>query len=81
MLNAVYSSIAMFFWLVFIISFNMDRSRYRNCYFLFAALLTSTIALTFIAGDHQQIVIVGLIDIILIGLLIVPTFLISSASE
>ena len=31
MLNAVYSSIAMFFWLVFIISFNMDRSRYRNC--------------------------------------------------
>ena len=76
MLNAVYSSIAMFFWLVFIISFNMDRSRYRNCYILFAALLTSTIALTFIAGDHQQIVIVGLIDIILIGLLIVPTFLI-----
>ena len=76
MLNAVYSSIAMFFWLVFIISFNMDRSRYRNCYFLFAALLTSTIALTFIAGDHQQIVIVGLIDIILIGLLIVPIFLI-----
>ena len=76
MLNAVYSAIALFFWLIFIISFTMDRSRYRNCYFLFAAILTSIPALTFIAGEHQAKVIVVLFNIILIGLLIVPIFLI-----
>lgn len=36
-----------FFWLIFIISFIRDRSKYRNCYYLFLALSFSLLLILF----------------------------------
>ena len=71
----VYSA-AIFFWVLLVISFLIDRSRYRNCYFLFLALASSVLALTFLAGEHQKTLLVILFNIVIVTLLIVPIFLI-----
>lgn len=71
----IYSA-AIFFWVLLVISFLIDRSRYRNCYFLFLALASSIIAMTFLAGEHQKTVLVILFNIVIVTLLIVPIFLI-----
>ena len=71
----IYSA-AIFFWVLLVISFLIDRSRYRNCYFLFLALASSVLALTFLAGEHQKTLLVVLFNIVIVTLLIVPIFLI-----
>ena len=76
MIKVIYSFIALFFLLSFICSFINDRSRYRNCYLLFFTIAFSILGLTFLAGEHQKIIIVILFNIVAIALLIVPFFLI-----
>ena len=78
MLNVVYTGVAVFFWVVFLISFIRARSRYRNCYLLFFAFVSTIIALTFLAGEHQKQILIILMVVILLALLCVPVFLISN---
>ena len=66
---------ALLFWALLIIGFIRDRSRYRNCYYLFFALVFSVFALAWIAGDS---VITFILLMIIITLLIVPFFLIAN---
>lgn len=67
---------SLFWWIVFFIAFHKDRSRYRNCYLLFFALLSLIPFILNAAGDYGSVVFVIIINVILIGLLIVPFFLI-----
>ena len=76
MFSIVVCSAVIFFWTLLIVSFINDRSRYRNCYFLFLALASTVFALTFLAGEHQKTVLVVMMITILVALLIVPIFLI-----
>ena len=76
MVRILIYSAAIFFWVLLVISFLIDRSRYRNCYFLFLALASSLFALTFLAGEHQKTLLVILFNIVIVTLLIVPIFLI-----
>ena len=78
MINVVYTGIAVFFWVIFLISFIRARSRYRNCYLLFFAFVSTIIALTFLAGEHQKQILIILMVVILLALLCVPVFLISN---
>lgn len=59
-------------WLPLIICFAKDRSRYRNCYYLFFALVVSVICLSM----RHPYVLLALAVFILLSLLIVPVFLI-----
>ena len=72
----VYSTIAVALWVLLAISFARDRSRYRNCYILFFAIVFSIVALTFVAGEHQGTVLLVIMWILLLAMLIVPTFLV-----
>ena len=76
MLRYICYGSALLFIILLIISFLIDRSRYRNCYFLFGALFFSIVSATFLAGEYQRIVIHIIIVLVLIVLLIVPFFLI-----
>lgn len=76
MIKWICFGVTLFFWIVLIISLLVDRSRYRNCYFLFFALVSSVFSLTFLAGEYQHEVIILLIYLIFIILLVVPIFLI-----
>lgn len=76
MAKIIFCVIALLFWAVLIISFAIDRSRYRNCYLLFFALVSSIFALSFFAGDYQKPVLVILMNLMLLILLILPVFLI-----
>ena len=66
---------ALFWWVVLIISFDKDRSRYRNCYFLFFALISTVAAVSFLVNDGGETL---LTIMILTGsaILLVPAFLI-----
>lgn len=75
MLNPVYVLPAVF-WALLGISFNRDRSRYRNCYLLFFALFFSAIALTYAAGPFRSVVVAIIAWGVLLTLLIVPFFLV-----
>ena len=57
-------------------SINRDRSRYRNCYFLFIALLSVIPFLLSISGPYKETVAVVIVSAVLLALLIVPFFLI-----
>ena len=72
----VFLMAALFFWGLFLYAFKKDRSRYRNCYFLFAALSATVLFLLSLAGEHMAEAAVILVAVILITLLIVPFFLI-----
>jgi uncharacterized SAM-binding protein YcdF (DUF218 family) len=76
MIIKAYLILTVILWIILLVSFVKERSRYRNCYLLFAALLSSLVTLTFLAGEHQKTVLVILVDITFIVLLIVPAFLI-----
>ena len=62
-------------WGVFWFSFSRDRSRYRNCYLLFTAILSGFPFIITISGDYVAEVIFFTFLIILLGLLITPFFL------
>ena len=63
-------------WTLFISAFSKDRSRYRNCYFLFIALLSIVPFLLSLSGPYMNTVAVIIINAVLLILLIVPFFLI-----
>ncbi len=63
-------------WTVFLLCFRKDRSRYRNCYFLFIALLSVVPFVLFVSGDYKGKVALVLINAVMLSLLIVPLFLI-----
>ena len=80
MVIAVHLLVALFFWFILAISFKNDRSRYRNCYFLFFALVYTLFALTFAAGEHQVQLILFVMFLTFLLLLTVPIFLISNGA-
>ena len=63
-------------WAAFLFAFRKDRSRYRNCYLLFVALLSLIPLMTVLAGDRAARVLLPLAWALLLCLLIVPFFLI-----
>ena len=68
--------IALFCWTVFFIMLSRDRSRYRNCYMLFIALLSLFPFFYYLSGSYEFYYVVIVVDTLLISLLIVPFFLI-----
>lgn len=68
--------LTLFWWILFAIFFSIDRSRYRNCYLLFFALVTTAWAATFLAGDKQGLVIAIIFVVFTAAVMIVPIFLI-----
>ena len=69
-------SLSLLCWGLLDYTFKQDRSRYRNCFLLFFALLLTAFAVTFIAGPYQSQVIGFIFLFTSIALLIVPLFLI-----
>ena len=65
-----------FCWLLFQFSLSRDRSRYRNCYLLFLALLSLVPFILNLAGDYGNYVFALMAQAFLLFLLIVPFFLI-----
>lgn len=70
-----YACLALLPWGILAWSFHRDRSRYRNCYFLFFALAGTFLALTLVMKNTAGILSTALTGIIAV-LLIVPVFLI-----
>lgn len=64
------------FWVLFAYAFHKDRSRYRNCYLLFFAVLSAVPFVLSVFGDNMGYALLVLFDATLIALLIVPFFLI-----
>ena len=65
-----------FCWGVFYFSFHRDRSRYRNCYLLFLAMISGFPFLVNAAGPYYIQVSLIVVYLVLAGLLITPFFLI-----
>ncbi|MDO5434921.1 MAG: YdcF family protein [Clostridia bacterium] len=63
-------------WAVFSISFIKDRRRYRNCYFLFFAIIGTFFALTVALEDAGKPFLSVILTVTAAALLIVPVFLI-----
>lgn len=63
-------------WGVFTYTFKQDRSRYRNCFLLFFALLSTAFAISFLFGSYQSRALGVMFTITALALLIVPLFLI-----
>ena len=76
MILTAYFVFTLFFWLIFYFAFKKDRSRYRNCYLLFIAIVVTLLSLTAIAGDYQFQVLSWIFIALFIALLIVPFFLV-----
>ena len=76
MINVVYTALVAILWGLFALSFHQDRSRYRNCYLLFLALVVTVVALTFLTGSYQKDVLIFIMWVVFVALLIVPVFLV-----
>ena len=63
------------FWALFGYAFHKDRSRYRNCYLLFLALLGTVPFVLSLFGDNMGSATFALFIAVMIALLIVPFFL------
>ena len=74
--TTLFVTISLFCWLFFVLSFNYDRRRYRNCALLFIALVSTVPALCSLAGQNAPRVLYFCIVLFCIALLIVPVFLI-----
>ena len=64
------------FWGMFYYSFSKDRSRYRNCYLLFLALLSMIPLVTTVSGDRAKEVVLVTAWLTVLAIMIVPFFLI-----
>jgi len=62
-------------WALFAYAFHRDRSRYRNCYLLFLAVLGSVPFVLSLFGDNMGVVFFVLFIAVMLALLIVPFFL------
>ncbi|MBR2548014.1 MAG: YdcF family protein [Eubacterium sp.] len=78
MILVFYAILTLFAWGVFLFSFIRDRSRYRNCYLLFIALIVTVFSATFLAGKDQVEALVVVFFVIMIALLAVPIGLVSN---
>ena len=67
---------ALFWWILLIISFTKDRSRYRNCWFLFFALVSTGFAVVFGAEESMPGAAVFVFFLSGLVLLLVPVFLV-----
>ena len=65
-------------WGIFFLFFHRDRSRYRNCYLLTAAILSLIPFLLTSAGSSGAALLAGMVYAVLLGVLIVPFFLIAN---
>lgn len=72
----IFGAVSLFCWAVFAFFFSRDRSRYRNCYFLFIALLSIVPFFLSVSGPYMNIAAAIMINAVLLALLIVPVFLI-----
>ena len=70
------SLFALFWWIVLIVSFEKDRSRYRNCYFLFIALISTVVAATMFADGRESETLLTVGVLTGIAIFMVPVFLI-----
>ena len=68
--------LAIIFWALLIITFMRDRSRYRNCYFLFFAVLFTIAALSSVGDSLDSSFLLIEFLFIFLALLITPFFLI-----
>lgn len=68
--------LAIIFWGLLIITFTLDRSRYRNCYFLFFAVLFTIGTVSAVAEEFESSFILIEFLVLFIALLITPFFLI-----
>ena len=75
-MNYIFILLAIISWMIFFYSFMKDRSRYRNCYFLFFALVITLLAIISSLGSYEGLAFVTILFLVLITLLIVPVFLI-----
>lgn len=70
------SLFALFWWIVLIVSFEKDRSRYRNCYFLFVALISTVVAATMFADGREAETLLTVGVLTGIAIFLVPVFLV-----
>lgn len=68
--------LAIIFWALLVITFMRDRSRYRNCYFLFFAVLFTIGTVSAVAEEFESSFILLELLVLFIALLITPFFLI-----
>ena len=68
--------LAIIFWVLLIMTFMRDRSRYRNCYFLFFAVLFTIAALSSVGESLDSSFLLIEFLVIFLALLITPFFLI-----
>ena len=68
--------LAVIFWALLIVTFMRDRSRYRNCYFLFFAVLFTIAALSYVADELENSFYLIEFLVLFLALLITPFFLI-----
>ena len=68
---------ALIWWGVLFVSFNIDRSRYRNCAFLFMALVNTVPAVCDLAGRYSSRAFFVCMAVIMLAILMVPVFLIA----
>ena len=64
------------FWAVLLHCFQKDRSRYRNCYLLFLALLSMIPFILSLFGDNMGSAVFAVFITVSVALFIVPFFLI-----
>ena len=67
---------ALFWWVLLIISFTKDRSRYRNCFFLFFACVSTVTAVLVVAEEVMPGFLVYFVIQLGLILLLVPVFLV-----
>ena len=75
-IETLLTAIALCWWILLIISFTKDRSRYRNCCFLFLALFFTAAALALIGEEMEEGTVLRLVLITAAVLLLVPVFLV-----
>ena len=71
-----YIFLSLVLWAVFFITFNIDRSRYRNCTTLFLAIVSTVPALCMLAGRYTGRFLYVVFILTILALLIVPFFLV-----
>ena len=71
-----FGMVSLFCWAFIVFAFSRDRSRYRNCYFLFIALVSLVPFLLSLSGPYVGEAAAVMINVVLLALLIVPFFLI-----
>ena len=73
--HLIFLVFTLFWWALFVFCFVRDRSRYRNCYLLFLALLSLMPLAISLSGEHVAWGLIVFADAILLAILIVPFFL------